>query len=115
MNREEIIKIFEDNHIIVGRGVATVDATKLAKIWNKHEQDTLKEFVEWLKARFDKNAYNAHLRENSLLDINNTGNPASWYWDGYAKAIEKIDLDQDLENFIKEKSISCDNEEKQTP
>ena len=53
MNREEIIKIFEDNHIIIGRGVATVDATKLAEIWNKHEQDTLKEFVEWLK---DQNA-----------------------------------------------------------
>lgn len=47
MKREEIIKIFEENHIAEGN--ATINATKLAEIFTKHETDLLKEFVEWLK------------------------------------------------------------------
>ena len=49
MKREEIIKIFEENHI--AKGNATINATKLAKIFTKHEADLLKEFVEWLKGQ----------------------------------------------------------------
>lgn len=52
MTREEIIKIFEENHI--AKGNATINATKLAEIFTKHETDLLKAFVEWLKDRFDK-------------------------------------------------------------
>lgn len=47
MTREEIIKIFEENHIAEGN--ATINATKLAEIFTKHEADLLKEFIEWVK------------------------------------------------------------------
>ena len=55
MTREEIIKIFEENHIAEGN--ATINATKLAEIFTKHETDLLKEFVEFAKGEFIKANY----------------------------------------------------------
>lgn len=47
MTKEEIIKIFEENHI--AKGNATINATKLAEIFTKHETDLLKKFIEHFK------------------------------------------------------------------
>ena len=80
MKREEIIKIFEENHI--AKGNATINATKLAEIFTKHEADLLKEFVEWLK---DQNAsYDEKLGLNMVC-------------------MDTSQLDDMLEYFIKEK------------
>lgn len=65
MKREEIIKIFEENHIAEGN--ATINATKLAEIFTKHEADLLKEFVEWLKDKLDKQV--AHLKNSDEFDL----------------------------------------------
>lgn len=67
MTREEIIKIFEENHI--AKGNATINATKLAEIFTKHEADLLKEFVEWLKEQCKDvyQLYNEEMQEETNL------------------------------------------------
>ena len=86
MKREEIIKIFEENHI--AKGNATINATKLAEIFTKHEADLLKEFVEWLK---DQNAsYDEKLGLNMVC-------------------MDTLQLDDMLKYFIKEQKNETDN------
>ena len=83
MNREEIIKIFVDNNINTGYGVVKTDATKLAKIWNEHEQDTLKEFAMYVTGVYFQRKF---FRDNYTVDE------------------ILLMLNKDIENFIKEKS-----------
>lgn len=89
MTREEIIKIFEENHIAEGN--ATINATKLAEIFTKHEADILKEFVEWLKDRLDKQV--ARLKNGNEFDLERS----------IGIHIVLVNLENHLEQFLEEK------------
>lgn len=52
MNREKAIKMLQSGWEQTGYYTVDFDADKVADLFIKHERDTLKEFVEWLKQRY---------------------------------------------------------------
>lgn len=101
MTREEIIKIFEENHI--AKGNATINATKLAEIFTKHETDLLKEFVEWYKGRLE------HIQEHEkeLLDddVKHEYSYLVEYRKGTTDMLDRLllHIDKHLEKFMEER------------
>lgn len=101
MTKEEIIKIFEENHI--AKGNATINATKLAEIFTNHEADLLKEFVEWYKQMLikdhdDKAWMMNHTEEQEVED--------RYYYRGQCNAIQRLItlLDSDLKKFLEDRN-----------
>lgn len=102
MTREEIIKIFEENHI--AKGNATINATKLAEIFTKHEADLLKEFVEWYKTKIiNDRIKTAKEQEEYCKEI---GEPMkAILWEYESNVLQRISycLNNDLEKFLEER------------
>lgn len=71
----------------------------------KHEQDTLKEFVEWLKARFVERTEKQGKTYDEFYEDGFSEQDCEFQRGKYTGFSYAIDwLDQDLEQFIKEKS-----------
>ena len=85
-------------------GVAQYAAINMNDELIKHEQDTLKEFVEWLKGVYAKDYDDKGKIADKSIGRGDKEN--FWYMEGQQTALQRIIdlLDQDLENFIKEKS-----------
>lgn len=111
MTREKYYKIFADNarEIIIGnysiddRYIFTnIGKEKVINDFINHEQNTLKEFIEWYKKVLIKdyddkaNFGSVNLERNNDKDF--------WYFTGQCTAIQRLItlLDGDLKKFLEE-------------
>lgn len=90
MNRDEIIKAFEENYFIATDGTVKIYADDLVEIFTKHEQDTLKEFVVYLQSTGKYKAIDEYIDTMGI----------SW---GKRYMSANHQLNQDLENFLNER------------
>lgn len=108
MNREEAIKMLQSGWEQTGYYTADFDVNKVADLFIKHEQDTLKEFVEWYKSKVIKDRIQISKEQKEYC--NEIDEPIkAILWEHEGKVLQRISycIDEDLENFIK--STYCDN------
>ena len=105
MNREEAIKMLQSGWEQTGYYTADFDANKVVDLFIKHERDTLKEFVEWLKVKYEnerKAWYEIAKEKEQTEDEWEKSKSPVYFGRSYGFDRCATDLDQDLENFIKE-------------
>lgn len=110
ITKQELIDIMKEGWQQTGYYSVDFNANMVAdKILNaiiKHEQDIVKEFVEWLKVKYQKEckAWFEIAKEKEKAKNKWEKSKANCYF-GRSYGFDRVatDLEQDLENFLKER------------